>query len=154
MNLTDERLRDSSGLPLRVLIAEDHDILREVLADLLVGCGASVVGLASDGQKAVVMARALRPAVILMDLSMPALGGADAMRLVLSADPDIRVVAVSGHVDRGSVEAAFAAGASAYVFKDSAYEDLEVAILAALAGERFVSRALAGGAIAAAERPA
>ena len=76
----------------RLLVVDDHHLLRAALVDLLVQAGFEVVGEAADGADAVALAKELDPDVVLMDLRMPVLGGLDATRLIKDACPDIQVV--------------------------------------------------------------
>lgn len=137
-------LTSNAGTPLRVLIAEDHAYMREVLTALLFSLGVEVVGEAHDGRSAVRLADQLAPDLVIMDMSMPDIEGPEATRLLLLDHPDVPVIALSAHSEPEWVEAALTAGAHGYVLKDVAYEDLATAIHTVLEGGHFVSRQIHG----------
>lgn len=134
-----------AGAPLRVLIAEDHAYMREVLTTLLFSLGVTVVGEAHDGRSAVQLTDQLAPDLVIMDMSMPDIEGPEATRLLLRDHPETPVIALSAHSELEWVEAALSAGAHGYVLKDMAYEDLATAIHTVLDGGHFVSRQIHGG---------
>lgn len=124
---------------IRVLIADDHAVLRAGLRMLLVAQPDIVVlGEAADGAEAVRMAAALGPDVILMDLSMPGLRSGDAIRQILAACPECRVLVLTMHDDAGYVTSALAAGAAGFVVKKVADTELLVGIRAVHSGRMFV----------------
>ena len=100
---------------LRILLADDHKILREGIRRGLEGAGESVVGEASNGEEAIALAAELHPDVILMDLSMPVLDGIEATRRIIEANPDQRVVVLTMHDDAQRTRAAISAGAVGYL---------------------------------------
>lgn len=110
---------------IRVLLADDHAIVRDGLRALLddVG-GIELVGQASDGLEAVSLARDLKPDVVVMDLAMPRLNGIEATRRILKAHPDARILILSQHEDPKHVLDAIWAGASGYLLKRDAGADL------------------------------
>jgi DNA-binding NarL/FixJ family response regulator len=123
----------------RILIAEDHAILREGLRSLLsLRSELEVVGEAGDGLEAVAQARRLKPDLVLMDLSMPRLGGLDAVRQIVRRGDGTRVIVLTAHKTEEYVRAALEAGAVGYVLKDAGSEELLAAILGALRGEVFL----------------
>lgn len=104
---------------MRVLVADDHRLLRDSLERLVDGAAdLTVVGSVGDGRDAVAGAAALRPDVVLMDVSMPRLDGIEATRRIAAAAPRTRVVILSGRSDTGQVAAALEAGAASYLVKD------------------------------------
>jgi DNA-binding NarL/FixJ family response regulator len=115
---------------IRVLIADDHRLFAEALEAIL---GAddriAVVGRAGDGLEAVELARALKPDVILMDLSMPALDGIEATREIRSTDERVRVLVLTGSNSRADVDRSRQAGASGYVTKDRIASELVESIV-------------------------
>ena len=119
------------GRKIRVLVADDHQIMRQGLVQLLKEEGAiEVVGEAADGVIAVEMAQRLHPDVVIMDVSMPRMNGIEATERIVSEMPEVRVIGLSMYekADRGA--AMFRAGAAAYLTKDGPSEDLIAAILA------------------------
>jgi DNA-binding NarL/FixJ family response regulator len=121
---------------IRVLIAEDHAVVRKGLAELVGGADdIEVVGAAADGDEAVELATELEPDVVLMDLSMPGMDGIEATRAVVGKLPGTRVVALTAFSDRRRVLEALDAGAIGYLLKDVEPADLFVAVRAAARGE-------------------
>lgn len=120
---------------IRLLVVDDHDLVRDmVVAALRRHAGMEVVGACADGQQAVHAFRTLRPDVVVMDLSMPVMSGADATRELLAVDPSARVVVLtSSHVGR-DIGHALAAGALAWVHKDAGQDALVRAVTAAATG--------------------
>jgi DNA-binding NarL/FixJ family response regulator len=125
-----------SGAPaVRVLVVDDHPLIRTGLAALLAGVGdVVVVGEAADGQQAVEVAAAVRPDVVLMDLSMPGTDGVAATRLLRAADRDLQVLVLTSFSDRARITDALDAGASGYLLKDSPPEEVVAAVRAAASG--------------------
>jgi DNA-binding NarL/FixJ family response regulator len=129
----------------RVLLADDHKIVRDGLRSMLESQGhAHVVGEAEDGRTAVEMAIKLRPDVVVMDIGMSGLNGIDATRRVTTDAPGVRVIALSMHTDRRFVSEMLAAGASGYLVKDGAFEELTAAIDAVTNGRVYLSQSVAG----------
>jgi DNA-binding NarL/FixJ family response regulator len=105
-----------SRLP-RLLVVDDHDMLREALVELLVQAGFDVVGQAADGADAVALAKELEPEVVLMDLRMPVMGGLDATRLIKDACPPTQVVLLTAFESPALQQQAEEAGCFAYLVK-------------------------------------
>jgi two-component system response regulator NreC len=125
--------------PIRILIADDHAVLRSGLRMLIdAQADMEVVGEAGDGEEAARRARDLRPDVALMDLSMPGPGSGEAIRQVLKASSTTRVLVLTMHDDPAYVAAAMAAGAVGYVVKKAADSELLIAIRAVFGGRTFV----------------
>jgi len=141
--------------PWRVLLADDHAMLRDGLA-LLVGSqpDMEVVGQASGGDEAVSLARALRPHIAVIDVSMPNGGGIDAAAAISRDLPGVRILALSRHADQASLRRMLAAGAAGYVVKRAAAQDLIGAMRSVLAGGTYVDPTLAGALVARAIQPA
>jgi DNA-binding NarL/FixJ family response regulator len=127
----------------RVLLADDHQIVLEGLKSLLAG-EFDVVGSVGDGRALVDQAAALRPDVIVADISMPQLNGIEAARQIKKADPSIKIVFLTMHPDATYAANAFEAGASGFVLKHSAPSELITAIQAAMQGRTYVTPLIAG----------
>jgi len=127
-------------MPIRVLIADDHSVVAEGLRHLVEAeRDIEVVACVGDGREAVQQARETQPDVVLMDLSMPELNGADATRAILERDPKCRVIVLSMYSQREYVRRALKAGAAGYVVKRSAAKEVVEAIRAVHAGQRYLS---------------
>jgi DNA-binding NarL/FixJ family response regulator len=127
-------------MPIKILIADDHGVVAEGLKHLIEAQpDMQVVAMAADGREAVRLARDAAPDVVLMDLSMPELNGADATRAILGRDAPCRVIVLSMYADRAYVRRALKAGASGYVVKRSAAKEVVDAIRAVYAGQRYLS---------------
>jgi DNA-binding NarL/FixJ family response regulator len=119
-----------------VLIVDDHGVMREGLSRLFdTADDIDVVGTARDGEEAVALAAEYRPRVVLMDLSMPSMDGAEATRKIVGADPDTQVVILTSFSDRKQILSALDAGAIGYVLKDAEPAELIEAVRAAARGE-------------------
>jgi DNA-binding NarL/FixJ family response regulator len=126
--------------PIRILLADDHNVMRRGLRLLLESQpGFSVVAEAADGHQAVEQAMATRPDVVVLDIAMPRLNGAEAAQRINEMLPGTAIVILSMHSDEGYVLRALKAGAKAYLVKDSAESDLIDAIKAVSAGKAFFS---------------
>ena len=136
-----------------ILLADDHRIVREGLRQLLNANDAfEVIAEADDGEEAVQIAEAQQPDIAIMDIWMPRLSGIDAIRRI-SKSRATRSIALSMHDSRTYVEEALRAGASGYVVKNSATEDLFEAIAAVRAGRSYLSPAVAQQVVEAITRP-
>ena len=130
---------------IRVLIADDHAVVREGLRTFLqLQDGIDVVGEAPDGEAAVAEAERLVPDVVLMDLAMPRLDGAGAMRELRRRGSPARVIVLTSFVDEGRLLPALQAGAAGYLLKDVAPQELARAIRAAHDGEALLDPGVAG----------
>jgi DNA-binding NarL/FixJ family response regulator len=114
--------------PIRVLISDDNELIRISLTAVLTAVGMKVVGSSSNGADAVVDVSRLRPSVVVMDLSMPDMGGAEATRRILAIAPATKIVILTGLARGAETDAAMAAGAHALVFKDEGSEGVIAAI--------------------------
>jgi two-component system invasion response regulator UvrY len=123
-----------SGSHIRVVIADDHDLVRSGLAVLLEAFpDLSLVGAASNGQEVIQLCDKVEADVILMDLNMPGMGGVLATRTVRRHHPHIQIVALVGFEENGLLKEVMAAGAAAYVHKHAPIDDMAGAIRAAAA---------------------
>jgi len=137
---------------MRVLLADDHTLLREGLRRSLEDAGVDVVGEVGDGEQAVRLAGELQPDVVLMDVSMPRLGGVEATRAIRTRHPGVEVLILTMHADASVVNDAVRAGAAGYLVKDCTTDDI-VAMLDAVAnGEAALSPDLASSMLAEAQR--
>ena len=115
--------------PVRILIADDHELVRQGLVALLsVKPGVEVIGQAKDGVEAVAMANSLRPDIILMDLLMPRKNGIEATREIKTENPDARILIITSFAEDENVYQAIKAGALGYLLKDSSPQELMQAI--------------------------
>jgi two-component system, NarL family, response regulator NreC len=131
-----------------IVLVDDHQIVRQGLKVLLEAEPEfQVVGEASDGQQAVELVRQVLPDVLVVDLNLPSLNGIEVVQQVKAFHPTIRAIVLSMHSSEDYVLPAFASGASGYVLKDSAVEDLVYAIHQAFSGNRYLSPQLAEKAI-------
>jgi DNA-binding NarL/FixJ family response regulator len=130
-------------LSIRVLIADDHRIVRQGLRHVCELGGLTVVGEAEDGREAVKLARQLRPDVILMDINMPVLDGVQATHLIVEADPSVRVIILTMYWQDRYVFEAVKAGARGYLLKDIDEQDLVAAIRAVHQGDALINPSLA-----------
>ena len=136
--------RDSAKPPIRVLVVDDHCIVREGLAVLLDrDSGVKIVGSAETGEEAVLAAIRLRPDVIIMDLVLPVLNGIDATRRIIKELPGTHIIVLSACHTSEHVSRALRAGARGYVLKTAAGTELFRAIKTVTAGEQYVSPAIA-----------
>jgi DNA-binding NarL/FixJ family response regulator len=127
-----------------VLIADDHQIVREGLRSLLAQePGIRVVGEAAEGRTTLRLARELAPDVIIMDVAMPDLNGIEATRQIVAEFPAIRILALSMHDDRRFVLKMLKAGAKGYLLKDCAFKDLVKAIRVVVANRIYLGSEVA-----------
>ncbi|RKY07887.1 MAG: DNA-binding response regulator [Planctomycetota bacterium] len=127
-------------MTLRVLLVDDHEIMRQGLRLLLEkNSDMEVVGEANDGLKAIELAKELEPDVVVMDVNMPGVDGADATRRIVSSRPDTRIVALSMHSKKGFIIEMLKAGASGYVLKENAFPELVNAITTVMGNEIYLS---------------
>lgn len=128
---------------LRVLLADDHAIVRQGLRSLIESEGtAKVVGEADDGREAVLLAKKAAPDVIIMDIAMPRLNGLEAARQIKERFPEIKVIILSMYVEDIYVYQVLKAGANGYVLKSAAFEELKLALDAIKKGGIYLSAAV------------
>jgi len=127
-----------------ILIADDHRLLREGLRALLERDDFHVVAEADNGRSAVRLAKQLQPDIVITDIAMPDLNGVEATRQICAESPRSKVLALSMHTESRFVLGILEAGASGYLLKDAAFEELSAAIKAVLKGQTYLSPAIAG----------
>jgi two-component system, NarL family, response regulator NreC len=131
---------DNMGQKVRIVIAEDHTILREGLKALIsTNPNFEVVGEAEDGREAIRCVEKLKPDLILSDLSMPRMNGMEAIREIKKRSPDTKVMVLTVHRTEEYILAALKAGAEGYVLKDSTHSELMLAVKNILSGKRYIS---------------
>ena len=135
----------------RVLLADDHTLLREGLRRSLEEAGVTVVAEAADGEEALEQAERHRPDVVLMDVSMPRMGGVEATRLIRSRLPEVEVLILTMHADASVVSDAVRAGAAGYLVKDCSTEDIVSLLEQVASGEASLSPDLATSILAQAQ---
>lgn len=127
-------------MSIKVLIADDHQIMREGLRSLLEKeADIKVLGEAEDGRMIQRMARELKPDVIIMDVAMPDLNGIEATRQIIAELPAVKIIALSMHDDRRFVLNMLKAGAAGYMLKDCAFQELAKAIRVVMSHRTFLS---------------
>ena len=129
---------------LRVLVVDDHPIWRHSVAAGLEEAGCAVAGTAGDGAQALRVAAATRPGVVLLDLNLPDMSGAEVTRRLLAADPAVRVLILSASGERQDVLDAMTAGATGYLVKSAQFSELVAVVRSAAAGEAVFTPGLAG----------
>jgi len=134
----------SGDSELRVLVVDDHPIWRHSVAAGLEEAGCVVAGTAGDGAQALRVAAATRPGVVLLDLNLPDMSGAEVTRRLLAGDPGIRVLILSASGERQDVLDAMTAGATGYLVKSAQFSELLAAVRSTAAGEAVFTPGLAG----------
>ena len=133
-----------TGQAFRIVLADDHQMVREGMRMLLsLEDDIAIVGEAGDGESAVRLTRELKPDVLVLDFLLPDFDGAEVMRRVRAALPEVRVLFVTGSLQRDTVRYALGCGAEGYVLKQSGSEELLTALRAVVQGDEYVSPAIA-----------
>ena len=129
----------------RILLAEDHAIVREGLRSMLEKQpDMEIVGETEDGRKAIELVKELMPDIVIMDISMPSLNGIDATRQITSEFPDVKVIALSIHANRRFVTDMLSAGAAGYILKECMFDELVRAIKAVVANGSYLGSKITG----------
>jgi DNA-binding NarL/FixJ family response regulator len=131
---------DPSGNPLRVLIADDHQIFRDGLRGMLESGGMEIVGEAGDGVEAVALTQALAPDVVVIDLNMPKASGLEVLRQIRVSNPEVQAVVLTVSDAEADVLDALVAGACGYLLKDTRVDLLASGIRQAAEGQMVLSR--------------
>ncbi len=125
---------------IRILLADDHRIMREGLRELLnKQPDLEVVAEAGDGRTAISLSHKVAPDVVIMDVSMPELNGIDAARRIIGDNPSVKIIALSMFADKTFVSEMFNAGSTGYILKDCACDELVFAVSAVLKGQLYLS---------------
>jgi DNA-binding NarL/FixJ family response regulator len=137
-----------SAANVRIILADDHAMMREGLRAILeTELGYTVVAQAGNGRETVHLAKTHAPDLVIMDISMPDLNGIEATRQILAELPGTKVIALSMHADKRFVGEMLGAGASGYLLKQSAMDELQQAIQCVMAGKTYISPEIAGAVI-------
>ena len=129
---------------IKVLVADDHHLVRTSIARLLDGeDGIAVIGEAIDGEEAISMARQLRPDIVLMDIRMPGIGGLEATRKIAKGMADIRVLVLTAFLEETFAQRLLDAGASGFISKGAELDDIVLAIRNIFSGQRYISPEIA-----------
>jgi len=132
-------------MSIRILLADDHKITREGLRSLLDNQqDMEVVAEAEDGRTAVSLVREVVPSVVIMDVSMPDLNGVEAARQIIAQFPDVKIIGLSMHSDTLFVTEMLKSGASGYLLKDCAFDELALAIRTVVTGKTYLSPSISG----------
>lgn len=140
-------------MSIRLLLADDHTMVRQSMRRSMEAEGFAIVGEAGDGAEAVRLAEVHKPDVVLMDISMPVLDGVEATRRVRTRTPETQVVVLTMHADPDVVRQAVAAGAVGYLTKDCTVEEVIEAVRLAADGDTAISSGLARAMLAEGQRP-
>ena len=127
----------------RVIIADDHAIIREGLKNLLENKGVTVVAIAKNGREAIDLTIAHEPDIVMMDISMPDLNGVDATATIRRKVPKTKIIALSMHSGKTIIDKMFASGASGYILKESAFDELYDAIQEVNKGNVYLTPSIA-----------
>ena len=141
--MSDRTSLEGDGVSIRLMLADDHRMLREGLRRSMIDQGFDVVGEARDGDEAIRLAEELHPEVILMDVTMPEVDGVEATRQIRASMPDIKIVMLTMHADQEVLTSAIRAGASGYLVKDCSTEEIASAVRMAVSGETALPPQLA-----------
>lgn len=131
-------------MSIRILLADDHKIVRDGLRTLIEKeTGMEVIGEAENGRKALKIAQTIRPHIVIMDVTMPDMNGIEAARKIVTEIPGVKVIALSMHSDRRFVLGMLEAGASGYLMKDCAFDELAKAVRSVATGQTYLSPSIA-----------
>lgn len=127
-------------MPIKILIADDHQLFREGLINLLSSTAdIEIIAQAENGKQTIDKARRLNPDIIIMDISMPIINGIEATGILQTEAPKIKVIALTMHSEKHFIKGMLEAGASGYLFKNCTYDELIDAIKTVYAGKKYLS---------------
>lgn len=133
--------------PVRILLADDHPLIREAIGTLLSGAPEfELIGAVADGVECLTSVQEQRPDILLLDIAMPGINGEQVTRELRRLCPEVKIVALSGYADEPLVRALLKAGARAYVLKTASGRELIQALRAVLIGKRYISPEISGAA--------
>jgi DNA-binding NarL/FixJ family response regulator len=139
----DNRMLPTPALPIRVVLADDHELVRSGIRALLEDAGIDVAGEARDGEELLAAVQHWRPDVVMTDIDMPRLDGIQAIARLRAVDPACRVLVLSMHDEVELLRSAVASGAQGYLLKDAPAYELEAAVRSVAAGGRYFASELA-----------
>ncbi|MCK4406713.1 MAG: response regulator transcription factor [Bacteroidales bacterium] len=127
-------------MSIKILIADDHQLFREGLINLLSDSSEiEVIAQAEDGKEAIIKAKKFNPDIVIMDIGMPVMNGVEATKILKKELPDIKVIAISMYSDKHFIKGMLEAGASGYLLKSCTYDQLIEAINAVYSGKKYLS---------------
>ncbi|MDD3813205.1 MAG: response regulator transcription factor [Desulfocapsaceae bacterium] len=130
---------------LKIIVVDDHKIVRDGLCSLIDGlAGYTIVGRAENGRQAIEVARREKPDIIIMDVSMPEMNGIDATSSIMEEMPSCKIIVLSMHSDKRFIVGALQAGASGFLLKECAFQELNQALDAVRSGQTYLSPKIAG----------
>jgi len=139
------KIKSSAGnMKTRVIIADDHAIIREGLKSLFEKKGMDVIAIARNGREAIDLAITYQPDIVMMDISMPDLNGVDATAIIRKKVPRTKIIALSMHSSKIIIDKMFASGASGYVLKETAFDELYDAVQKVKKGKFYLTPSIAG----------
>ena len=132
-------------MAIRIILADDHKMFLQGLSSMLnEHSEMEVIGEAHNGERAIQLALELKPDLVIMDVSMPGINGIDATTKILQINPGIKIITLSTYLNKSFVTEMLKAGASGYVLKEQAFDELVQAIMAIVKGEKYLSSKVAG----------
>jgi two-component system, NarL family, response regulator NreC len=132
-------------MALKIIVVDDHKIVRDGLCSLIDGLSCyTIVGQAENGRQAIDMARRHKPDIIIMDISMPEMNGIDATNLIMEEMPSCKIIILSMHSDKRFISGALQVGASGFLLKECAFQELQLALETVRIGKIYLSPEIAG----------